>query len=176
MNYIDLIFAIAFLWAAYKGLTKGFIIQAAALAALLLGIFGAIKFSDLTAGFITEKLDYHSDYLHLIAFALTFVAIVVGVHLVARIADKLVKAVALGFVNRIFGLLFSWLKTAFIISVILIILNSIDSRAPFLPRKAIDNSLLYKPLSSFAPLLFPYFRFDFREIKKEVIPNYEIRV
>jgi membrane protein required for colicin V production len=176
MNYIDLIFAIAFLWAAYKGLTKGFIIQAAALAALLLGIFGAIKFSDLTARLITEKLDYHSDYLHLIAFALTFVAIVVGVHLVARIADKLVKAVALGFVNRIFGLLFSWLKTAFIISIILIILNSIDSRVSFLPRKAIDNSLLYKPLSSFAPLIFPYFRFDFREIRKEVIPNNEIRV
>ena len=176
MNYIDLIFAIAFLWAAYKGLTKGFIIQAAALAALLLGILGAIKFSGLTAKLITEKLDYHSDYLQLIAFAITFIVIVVGVHLVARMADKLVKAVALGFVNRIFGLLFSWLKTAFIISIILIILNSINQRTPFLPRTAIEKSLLYKPLSSFAPLIFPYFKFDFREIRKEVIPNNDIVV
>ena len=50
---LDIIFAIIFCWAIYKGYTRGFILQAATLAALILGIYGAIKFSGFTANFIT---------------------------------------------------------------------------------------------------------------------------
>ncbi|MBN2350845.1 MAG: CvpA family protein [Bacteroidales bacterium] len=170
MNYFDLIFAVFFLWAAYKGFSKGFIIHAASLAALILGIYGAVKFSDFTAGVLTEKLHFTSQYLSLIAFAVTFVIIVIGVHFFARLLDKLVKAVALGFVNRIAGVLFALLKTAFLISIVLVIINGANRHTHFLPEDQMNNSLLYEPLSSFAPMIFPYLRFgDFELPKKEEI-------
>ena len=37
LNYFDLVFAILLLWSAYRGITKGFIVMAASLAALILG-------------------------------------------------------------------------------------------------------------------------------------------
>ena len=103
MNYLDIIIALPLLWGAYKGFTKGLIIEAASLAALLLGIYGAIKFSGITSDFLVEKCNFSSQYLHIISFAITFILIVIAVHFIARLINKLVKAVALGFVNN-FGL------------------------------------------------------------------------
>ncbi len=167
MNMIDIVFLIVLLWAAYKGFSKGLIIQAASLAALLLGVFGAIKFSGYTAFILTKKLNITGDYLQLTAFAITFVVIVIAVHLVARITEKLVKAVALDFVNRILGLMFSIIKVAFIISIILVILNTIDYRTNFLPKNKVNKSLLYRPLSALAPMIFPYFKMEYEKIKRD---------
>ncbi|MFC2116684.1 CvpA family protein, partial [Bacteroidota bacterium] len=134
--------------------------MAASLAALVLGVWGAVRFSALTSTLLTENLHLQTKYLPLIAFALTFVGIVIAVHLLARAMDKLVKAVALGFVNRIAGLVFGILRTAFLISIILVIINSIDRRVPFIPEEHKENSLLYGPLSKLAPSIFPYLNFE----------------
>lgn len=172
LNYFDVVFAILLLWSAYKGISKGFLIMAASLAALVLGVWGAVRFSDVTAGFLTQNFEFEGRYLPLIAFAITFIGIVIGVHLLARALDKLVKAVALGFVNRLAGLLFAMLRTAFLISIILVILNSIDRRVPFIPEEHKENSLLYQPLSKLAPLIFPYLNFeDIKERISQPLPS-----
>ncbi|MCK5171262.1 MAG: CvpA family protein, partial [Bacteroidales bacterium] len=105
MNTIDLVFAILLLWSAYRGYTKGFIVQLATLAALLLGILGAVLFSDITSGIIIKKFDISGQYLPIISFAVTFVVIVIGVHLFAKMLNKLIDAIALGIVNRLLGVL-----------------------------------------------------------------------
>ena len=176
MNVFDIVFIIILIWAAYKGFSKGLIIQAASLAALLLGIFGAIKFSGYTSFVLSEKLNLNGDYLQLIAFAVTFIIIVIAVHFVAKLTGKLVEAIALDFVNRILGLVFSILKVGFIISVILVILNTIDYKSSFLPEKQIGESRLYKPLSSLAPMIFPYFKREYEKFRKEKSSEDEIMV
>ena len=89
---------------------------------------------------------------------MTFILIVIGVHFIGKIVNKFIDAVALGFVNRIFGMLFSILKISFIISIILVITTKIDASYPFLPLEKLNNSLLFKPLLSFAPTIFPYLK------------------
>ena len=154
MNYIDIIIIAIFIWSA-------------SLFALFLGIYGAIHFSDFTAGWLTDRLDLKSQHTNLIAFAVTFILIIIAVHLIARLLDKLVEAVALGFFNRIAGVLFNLLKTAFIISVILVILNRINDNFKFLPEKQVEQSVLYKPLSALAPAIFPRLKFEYERIKEE---------
>lgn len=167
LNYFDVIAMVLLLWSAYRGFSKGFLIMAASLAALVLGVWGAIRFSDLTATVLIENFEMQGRYTALVAFALTFIGIVILVHLLARALDKLVRAVALGFVNRLAGLAFALLRTAFLISIVLVILNSIDRRAPFIPDQHKESSLLYKPLSRLAPAIFPYL--DFEDMKSRVI-------
>ena len=176
MNIFDIVFLVVFIWAAYKGFSKGLIIQAASLAALLLGIIGAIKFSGYTAFVLTKKFNVTGEYLQLTAFAITFVIIVIAVHIVARLTEKFVKAVALDFVNRILGLLFSTIKIAFIVSIILVIINTIDYKTPFLPKDSVNKSLLYKPLSSLAPMLFPFFRLEYEKMRRDIQSNDKIVV
>ena len=160
MNTVDLVFAILLLWAAYRGFTKGFIVQLATLAALLLGILGAVLFSDFTSGLIIKKFDVSGQYLPILSFAVTFIVIVIAVHLLAKALNKLIDAIALGIVNRLLGVLFSLLKTAFIVSIVLVLINKADNKYNFIPDETKDESLLYKPLSNFAPMIFPYLNFD----------------
>jgi membrane protein required for colicin V production len=140
---------------------RGFILQAATLAALILGIFGAIKFSDLTASIIIEKLHFNWQYMHILAFAITFIGIVIGIHFLARLFEKLLIAISINFINRLLGVIFNLIKYAFIISAFLVVINGINRRTNFLPEEKINQSFLYRPLSILAPLLFPYLHFDF---------------
>jgi len=159
--FFDIVFVLIFLWAAYKGFSKGFILQAASLAALILGIYGSIKLSGFVAAIIMEKMGRHGEYIPLISFAITFIGIVIVIHFLARLAEKLLEMIALSFVNRIFGVFFNLIKYAFIISTVLVVINEIDRKMQFLPREKVNESRLYKPLSSLAPMIFPYLHFDF---------------
>lgn len=176
MNTIDLVFAIILLWSAYRGFSKGFIVQLATLAALLLGILGAVMFSDYTSSLIIKKFEVSGNYLQIISFAVTFIVIVIAVHLLAKMLNKLIDAVALGVVNRLLGVLFSILKVAFIVSIILVLVNKVDNKYNFISDETKEESLLYVPLSKFAPMIFPYLNFEkmkekFEKEKTEIGTN-----
>lgn len=156
MNYIDLVLGIILIIAAIQGFRKGLIVELASFAALILGIWGAIKFSDWTAGFITRTTGFKSDHLSTIAFLLTFIAIVILIHILGKVLDNTVKAVALGFLNRLAGIIFGVLKTAVILSIFLLLFDGIDENVHILPEKQKADSKMYSPMKQIVPTLFPF--------------------
>jgi membrane protein required for colicin V production len=156
MNYIDLILGIILILAAIQGFRQGFIVELASLAALVLGIWGAIRFSDWTADLITDTTEFHSEHLSTIAFVITFIAIVILVHMMGKILDSAVKAVALGFLNRLAGIIFGILKTAVILSIFLLLFESVDENVHILPSKQKAESKIYEPMKQLVPTLFPF--------------------
>ena len=161
MNYLDIILAIPLLWTLYKGFSKGFIIEVASLLAIILGVYCGIHFSY----FITDALHLTSSYSPLISFAITFIVIVVVVYVLAKMLEKSVNLLALGFLNKLAGAFFALLKMAFILSVLLMLFNKIDDKIRIIPDDTKKHSLLYNPVSAFAPLIIP--RLNFSEIKEE---------
>lgn len=156
MNYIDIVLGILLLFAAINGFRKGLISELASLAALILGIWGAIEFSDITSEFIVENLNWTSEHLNIISFAVTFVVIVILVHIVGSVVNKLVDTIMLGFVNKLAGLVFGILKSALILSIILVVFDKIDEDIKILSSKVKAESRLYEPIRNFAPSIFPF--------------------
>jgi len=142
--------------------------MAASLAALVLGILLAIKLRPLFAALLNSVFTISPDNMNVIAFAVAFVTVVIVVHLLAYAAEKLIKAVALNFVNRLLGMGFGLLVTAFVISIILWPINKVNEEKQIIKPERIEGSLLYKPLSAIAPAVFPYLK---REDWKEFIPR-----
>jgi membrane protein required for colicin V production len=155
MNWIDTIIVVILILSAVMGFINGFVKELASLAALILGIWGAIKFSTFTAGKLYDYFDMTGQYVGLIAFIITFGLIVVIIHFVGIIADRIVDAVSLGFVNRLLGIGFGLLKSVLIMSVFFVLLNVIDSKRPFLPKEKIEESIFFNPISDIAPAIFP---------------------
>jgi len=155
MNYIDIIILAVLAWALFRGFKNGLFIEIASIAALILGIWGAIRFSWFTENKLVEYFDMQGQYLGLTAFIITFIVIVILIHFLARALDKLLKAVALGFAVRILGMAFALLKTILILSILFIFLNTLDQKLKFLPQEKVDTSKFYSPIADFAPLLFP---------------------
>ena len=160
MNYLDIILAIPLLWAIYKGFSKGLIFSVASLLALILAVYGSIHYSNLLETYVNKWFHPSEAHLSFLSFSLSFIFIVMFVYLVAWLVDKLVKAVALGIVNRIAGVVFNLVKVSFILSILLSLFNFADRFNKLIPEKTQNDSLLYNPISSLAPALFPYLNFD----------------
>lgn len=155
MNWIDLFIVVILILSFIMGFINGLVKEVASLVALILGIWGAIRFSTYTAEKLYDYFDMTGKYVGIIAFLITFGIIVVLIHFIGILADKVVNAVSLGFVNRLLGIVFGVLKSVLIMSVFFVILNAIDSRRPFLPKETIEKSIFFNPISDIAPVLFP---------------------
>ena len=155
MNYIDIIIIVVLALAMIFGFSNGLVREVASLASIILGIWGAIKFSSFTAQKLYEFFDINGQYTGIVAFIITFAGIAVIIHFAGIIIDKFVDAMALGFLNKIFGTVFGLLKAALIMSVFFSILNAINAKRPFLPKEKIEQSALYNPIADIAPALFP---------------------
>ncbi len=155
MNYFDIIIIIPLLWAAYKGFKKGLIVEVASLLALFLGVWGGVKFSAVSAQYLGKMFSISEELMPLISFAVTFILIVIIVFFIAKLVQKLVKAVSLSTVNKITGAAFGTLKFTLIISIILTLVNNINSEIGFLEPEMKESSLLYNPISEIAPAIIP---------------------
>jgi membrane protein required for colicin V production len=172
MNWIDATIVVILIVSLVMGFINGLVKEVASLAALILGIWGAIKFSAFTAEKLYDYFDMSGRYVGVVAFIVTFGIIVVLIHFVGLIADKVVNAAALGFVNRILGIVFGLFKSMLIMSVFFVVLNALDARHPFLPKDTIEKSIFYNPISDIAPVLFPIigeggFNHSFDRFKKK---------
>ena len=155
MNYFDIIIVIPLVWGAYKGFRKGFIIEIASFIALGLGIWGGIKFSSLSANYLSEMFEFSERLMPLISFSITFILIVIAVFFVAKMIQKVIKLVALGFINKAAGAVFGILKFGLILSVIINLINTVDAEIEFVDKEMKDSSLLYEPISKISPLIQP---------------------
>lgn len=155
MNWLDIVLAIPLLWGLYKGFTKGLIIEAATLIAFGLAVWAGIKFSDFLSGWMHDSLGWTSKYLPIISFSVIFLGILILVYAIAKGVEKLVKAVSLGFVNKLAGAVFGMLKFGLILSVLIFVLTAVEKSIQLLPAGTKHSSLLYEPVGKIAPAIIP---------------------
>lgn len=157
---IDIILVGLLILGAIRGFIKGLIAQLFSLAALLFGIWGAIRFSDYTATLLMEQFKFTNQYLPLISFAITFGVIVIAIHFLGKLVEGLFDLTVLGVVNKISGLIFGVIKTAFILSIVIVLVEKMNVRMNFFTRESTEKSIVYTPLSKLAPAVFPYLHFE----------------
>ncbi len=154
MEIIDIILILFLGFGLIRGLMKGFIRELAALAALILGLYGAVYFSHFAYSFIEEQFNLSPAYCQWLAYAATFLLSAVGILLVGKLLTKFASALALGLINRILGGIFGLLKMAFILSALLYFFNQ-----AVLPKEEFlfdtKHSLLYPKIKMLAPAILP---------------------
>lgn len=151
MNILDIVLIIPMLWFAYKGYKNGFIMEMIILLALVAGLFVAARFSY----YIEGKLHMDKQYVGAVSYAITFLLVVIGIILLGKLLDNIIKAVALGVFNRIMGLIFGVIKITLIMSVLIYFFNMFDKKHTILPDKTRNASLFFKPVEWIAPHLIP---------------------
>ena len=136
------------------GLFKGFIREITSLAAIVLGIYGAKLLAPTISGFLVSIFHFSEKTALPMSYLVLFVGITITLLMVSKSLEKLFESMALGGLNKFFGGLFGALKYALIVSVLLIVVNSIDSHFSIISTETKANSLVYKPLLKLAPSLW----------------------
>ena len=155
MNVIDIVLGVILLFGLVRGLMKGFFVELASLVALIAGVYGAIHFSYILKNFLSDLVSWEEKYIELTAFALTFILIVVLISLMGKLLTKFSSLLALGLINRLLGAVFGFLKTAFLLSIIILFFDNFNQEGIILEQKQIDTSVLYGPVKSFVPMVLP---------------------
>ena len=167
MNYLDIILAVFLVLGLFRGFINGFFVELASLIGLIAGIYGAIHFSYYTVDFMQGKVDWSDETINLVAFAVTFIIIVLAVSLIARVLTKVASFAMLGLINKLLGAAFGVLKTAFVLSVLLMFINAMSGRSQILDEDIKQNAILYPYIEPIAPLLLPNILKQVDEYKTE---------
>ena len=155
MNTVDIILSLILLYGLVRGFFRGFLAELASLIGIVAGIYGAIHLSHFLGDFLSTQIDWRPQYINLISFAITFVIIVVLVSLAGKILTKVATFAALGIVNKLIGGVFGIIKSAFIASVIIMFFKATNERIEIVEDQTLEDSILYDPVESIAPILLP---------------------
>jgi membrane protein required for colicin V production len=170
MNTVDIVLALILLYGLVRGFFRGLLAEIASLVGIVAGIYGAIHFSHILSDFFSENMNWDSDYVNLIAFAITFILIVFLIFLVGKILTKMAGFAALGIVNKLLGGAFGLLKMAFLASVVIMFFGATNEEIDLVSEESLEESKLYAPVKTIAPAVLPSI---IREARERDILNEE---
>ena len=155
MNALDIVLLGFLGFGIVRGFFRGLFVEIASLVALVAGVYGAFHFSAYASEFLKEKVDWNENTINIVAFFGTLMLIILVIGLAGKALTKIVDFAALGLFNKLLGALFGGLKIAVILSAILIIFEKMNRPLPFTEEADKNVSVLYSPVKSIIPLLFP---------------------
>lgn len=141
MNFLDIIIAIPLCYFIYKGWHRGLIFEVTSLAGIIVGVWACVHFST----WVADTLEIQGDSGVLIAFFITFAAVVVLAYFLGKAIEGIFKMVKLNFVNKIMGALLGMAKCLCVISILLNFILLIDTQQSILTPKVKEESVLFKP-------------------------------
>ncbi|TNF49088.1 MAG: CvpA family protein [Bacteroidetes bacterium] len=155
MNFLDVLLIVPLIYAGYKGFKHGLIIEVFTLMALFLGLYAGINFSDFVAGKLKDIFGWDSPYAPTICFTVIFLGIGAMVYFAGVMIQRMVRVVNLSPIDKFFGVFFGVLKMTYILSVILVLIESYDEKGDFFPEEKKDGSLLYHPVKNLSTYTVP---------------------
>ena len=159
MSTLDIIILVCFVPAIVTGIQRGFIAQVVSLISIILGIWLAFHFSEMVCEWLRQYLPNLSEtILNIVGFVLILAVVALLLHLVGKLILRLFKAVDLGWLNWILGLVFSLLKAALVIGLVLVLFDTLNLKFELVKPETLDQSVLYAPLRDAAYKVFPYLK------------------
>lgn len=155
MAVIDIVLGALLLFGLVRGFIKGLFVEVASIVSLVAGVYGAIHFSYFVAEFLQERTEWVEKTINITAFAITFIIIIIIIAFTGKAFTKLADFASLGILNKLLGGVFGALKIGLILSVVLIVFNKMNNTITFIEEEHIEDSILYKPVKSIAPIIFP---------------------
>ncbi|MEE3034531.1 MAG: CvpA family protein [Bacteroidota bacterium] len=162
MNYLDIFIACTLVFGFSRGYLKGLIMELSSIIALLLGVYGSIKFSDFTFTFFSTRFpkiieNVDENYLKIASFAFTFFLIIILIALIGKAVTRILKMVFLGFLNKILGGFFGMIKFALILSICFVFFENINSTLFLVDDSFAESSFFYNKIISFGNHLLDAF-------------------
>mgnify|MGYP003564049124 CR=1 FL=1 len=154
MGFLDIILCALLVFAFYKGVINGLFVELASLISLLLGIYFAIKFSFIMKEILMGFVKWNPNTIQIVAFALTFIVVVIGIHLLGKFLTGIANFAFLGWLNKLGGGFFRVLKTVLIVSIVFSVFEKINYNNFLAKKETLDNSIFFNTIQKIAVFVF----------------------
>ena len=148
MSKVDITLAIIILVGAYSGFKDGFLVELFSFLGILLGVLLGFKLMGWAMVLLAQKFNIDEKALPYIAFAGVFFIVLFLVNLTARSMKARLEKNLLGQLDSFAGALMGLLRTAFMLSVLLWVFDSLKFHFPHAWSK---ESWILPLVAEFAP-------------------------
>lgn len=155
MAVLDIVLLVLFIPAVVRGISKGFVEQAFALAAIVVSGKLAFTFAGRVGERIGEYIETSGTLLYIISFLIIVICTVLVLKLCATVISKLISAISLGWVNRLLGFAMAILNTALVLGLLFTLFNDVNDKMLHLGTKFMDDSLIYGWIDKLTGFIFP---------------------
>ncbi len=154
MGILDIVIGLLLIYGLYKGLKNGLFVEIASIIALIAGLYGAIHFSYIAGDYLSKNMEWNERYINITSFIITFVIIVLVVHLAGKFLTKIADFAMLGLLNKLAGAIFGVLKVAVILGALLVFFERANSSVNLIKSETLEESVLYEPIKEIGALVF----------------------
>ncbi len=159
MNWLDVILLLPLLAGLVRGFTRGFISEVIALAVVILGVLGARWFAPAVSGAVMTLFAWPKGVCDVVGYTIIFLAIAVALSLLARLLNRFLSAIHLGWVNRIVGAAFGLCKYGLITLIAVFIVERTNAEYHYLDdAPVVKKSVLYPKMVKAAHAVLSFTR------------------
>jgi membrane protein required for colicin V production len=155
MSFFDIIVGGLLCYSLYKGIRNGLFVEMASFFSLILGIYIAIKFSDVLKSILSGWLHWNPYTIQVFAFILTFIVVVIFIYWLGKFMTSLADFAFLGWINSFGGGFFRVLKTILIISIFLTLFQKMNYHNYLAKKETLDKSIFFNPIQKISSFVFP---------------------
>ena len=126
MNWLDVILLLPLLVGLVRGFMRGLISEIIAIVVVIFGVLGAKWWAPPFSQWILCQFAWPQGVCDVVAYVLLFLGIAIVLSLIARGLNKFLRAVHLGWANRLFGGVFGVAKYGIIVLVAVFAMEHTD--------------------------------------------------
>ena len=166
---LDLIYVVIICLAIFRGYRRGLVVGLFSLVSVIVGLAAAMKLSLVAAGYIGKVISISEKWMPIISFTVVFLLVVLLIAWCARLIQKAMEMVMLGWVNKLAGILLFAAIYTLVYSVLLFYAGQMKLLQPETISQSVTYSFIQpwgpKVINGFGSIL-PVFRDLFGELEK----------
>ena len=144
MNWLDVLILLPLLVGLVRGLMRGFISEIIAIVVVILGVLGSRIAAPSVSKCFLQWFAWPEGVCDVAAYVLIFLVIAIILSIIARLLTRLLKAIHLGWANRLFGGLFGILKYGILVLIAVFIMDKTDETFHWQQDEpVVQSSVLY---------------------------------
>lgn len=144
MNWLDVLLLLPLLVGLVRGLMRGLVSEVIAILVVILGVLGARFMMPDFSAWLWGQWGWPEGVCDVVAYVLIFLAIAILLTLLARGLTKFMRAIHLGWANRLFGGIFGLLKYGLLVLVVVFAMDRTNQSFHWLDEaQVVKTSVVY---------------------------------
>ena len=145
MNWLDVLLLLPLLLGLVRGLMRGLISEIIAIVVVILGVLGSRLLTPSFSAWILSQFAWPQEVCDVVAYVLIFLAIAILLSLLARVLNKFLRAIHLGWANRLLGAAFGVAKYGIIVLIVVFAMDRTNQAFHWLDESPVVKSSVVYP-------------------------------
>ncbi len=150
MTALDIILFVPVIYGFVRGIFRGLVGELTAIIAILTALILTKLFAPETAAWLMQCTGWQEYVCQACSYLVIFFSVALAATLLGKFITRLIKAISLGWLNRLTGAVFGAAKWLLIVSVVLNGVIFLDDFFHFIPAEQREQSVACEPIKSIA--------------------------